>query len=236
MPQNQSTNKLSSFIGITLLLVVIGFTIFINFFVEKPIEKIEEEKIEIVKTEEPQFSNLDSADLANLWKLEKLQTDSIKIDYQELKIHVQVNKNFGYITTELINNSNNLETEEKKRLQEAYDDFAQGEFIIKYGMLEFKHSYPTNYTTKLEKFSFKEVDFAYYYKLEEIGNIFLKYQIESIFTESKAGDFTKIELKDGRQLFLIKKDAKIKTQYSKELIERAEYLNDSTRVILPFNY
>lgn len=227
-------SKLSSIFGIILLISVIGFTIFINFFVEKPIEKIEEKKNEIVKIEEPEFSILDSTDLANLWKLKKMQTDSIKIDYQELRTHIQINKNFGYITTDLINSSNNLETNTKRRLQEAYDNLAQGEFIVKYGMLEFKHSYPTNYTTKFEKFYIKEVNFVYHYKLEEIGRLFLKYQIESIFTESNAGDFTKIELKDGRQLFLIKKDAKIKTQYSKKLIERAEYLNDSTKVIYPY--
>jgi hypothetical protein len=212
MPQNPISNKLTSFIGIILLLGIIGFTVFINFFIEKPIEEIEEEEAEVVKVTEPEFSILDSAELANLWKLEK----------------------FGYITTDLINSSNDLEPNTKRRLQEAYNNFAQGEFIINYGMLEFKHSYPTNYTTKLEEFHIKEFDFVYYDKLEEIGRLFLKYQIESIVTEPKAGDFTKIELKDGRQLFLIKQNAKIKTEYSQKLIERAEYLNDSTKIIYPY--
>ncbi|WP_338815750.1 hypothetical protein V9L05_22340 (plasmid) [Bernardetia sp. Wsw4-3y2] len=233
MPQNPTSNKFSSIVGFLLLIGVIGFTVFINFFVEKPVEEIKEEE-EIIETAEPEFSILDSADLADLWKLEKLQTDSINFHYEKLRKHIQINKNFGYITTELINNSNNLEPNTKRRLQEAYNNFDQGKVIINYGMLDFEYSYPTSYTTKLEEFDIKESDSSYYYQLKEIGVLFLKYQIKSIFTESKAGDFTKIELKDGRQLFLIKQNAEIKTEYSKKLIERAEYLNDSTKVIYPY--
>ncbi|WP_338790879.1 hypothetical protein [Bernardetia sp. MNP-M8] len=233
MPQNPTSNKFSSIVGFLLLIGVIGFTVFINFFVEKPVEEIKEEE-EIIETAEPEFSILDSADLADLWKLEKLQTDSINFHYEKLRKHIQINKNFGYITTELINNSNNLEPNTKRRLQEAYNNFDQGKVIINYGMLDFEYSYPTSYTTKLEEFDIKESDSSYYYQLKEIGVLFLKYQIKSIFTESKAGDFTKIELKDGRQLFLIRQNAEIKTEYSQKLIERAEYLNDSTKVIYPY--
>ncbi|WP_338763840.1 hypothetical protein WAF17_20530 [Bernardetia sp. ABR2-2B] len=233
MPQNPTSNKFSSLIGITLLFLVIAFTVFINFFVEEPIEEIVEEEA-ITEIEEPEFSILDSADLANLWKLEKLQTDSINFHYEKLRKHIQINKNFGYITAELINNSNNLEPNTKRRLQEAYNNFDQDKVIINYGMLDFEYSYPTSYTTKLEEFDIKESDSSYYYQLKEIGMLFLKYQIKSIFTESKAGDFTKIELKDGRQLFLIRQNAEIKTEYSKKLIERAEFINDSTKVIYPY--
>ena len=55
MPQNQSSNKFSSIIGIILLLGVIGFTVFINFFVEEPVEEIKEEA-EIIEVTEPEFS------------------------------------------------------------------------------------------------------------------------------------------------------------------------------------
>ncbi len=50
MPQNSSTNKISAFIGITLLIAIIGFTVFVNKYEPKnvkTVEEIEEKKIEL---------------------------------------------------------------------------------------------------------------------------------------------------------------------------------------------
>ena len=196
MPQNQSSNKFSSIIGIILLLGVIGFTVFINFFGEEPVEEIKEEA-EIIEVTEPEFSILDSADLANLWKLEKLQTDSITISQNRKKMYVKIDKIVE------MKQYNSLTESELNSLTEIKN--TKDKFIMNYGMLIFKNVSYDNKKSKIvfEKVAGNALDMKVI-RLMEIGRIISRYQIQSITTQSEAGDFTKVELKDGRLLFLIK--------------------------------
>ncbi len=236
MSQNPTSNKFSSIIGFLLLIGVIAFTVFINFFVEEPIEEIKEEA-EIIEIEKPKFRVFDSTGLANFWKLEKLQTDSIKISYNKRRTYVKIDENLGTTTYNPLKsaNFNKLDDSIKRYFEEAYKDFSSGEVIINYGILDFKNSYIKNSVT-----TFGDVEIKYLNtnsadsaKLMEIGNIFLEYQIESITTEPTYGDFTQIILKDGRKLFLIRKATKIQDDYNRKILGNAIYLNDSTRIIYP---
>ncbi|WP_375560137.1 hypothetical protein ACE193_20835 [Bernardetia sp. OM2101] len=117
-------------------------------------------------------------------------------------------------------------------------------FITAYGRLILEHyyynfKYDTDVNIKQDKDTIRKVKVNHFNitttdLLKEIGEIFLDYQINSINTNTEHGDFTCIILKDGRQIFLIKKDAEIIEDYYKELIENAESLNDSTKVIYPY--
>ncbi len=69
--------------------------------------------------------------------------------------------------------------------------------------------------------------------IKKIGSLILKYQISYVASRSDDGDFTAIHLKDGRKIFLIKENARVMDNYHKELIEKASFINDSTKVILP---
>ncbi len=238
MPQNPTTSKFSSFIGIALLLVIIAFTVFISFFVEKPIEEIKEE-VDIVEVEEPEFSILDSTDLVMLWELRYFQSEGHTYENRQ-KTFMSINEIKGILNHNPLGGANYNEASDsvKQLLEKIYNSSSKKEFVVNYGILAFKHSDSDKNNDKIIFENFKaipsDLSRSDSIKLKKIGNIILNYQIKSIFTESKAGDFTKIELKDGRQLFLIKQNAKIKTEYSKKLIERAEYLNDSTKVIYPY--
>lgn len=64
--------------------------------------------------------------------------------------------------------------------------------------------------------------------LREIGTIFLKYQINSITTELE--NFTRIELKNGEKVFLIRGNIEIKDSYNRGFLEKSKLLNDSTKL------
>ncbi len=209
MPQNTTTNKFSSFIGIFLLLGIIGFTVFINFFAKEPTDQPTEEEAKNREIEEPKFRVLEPDDLSILWKLKNLETDSVRLSYNEDRTYIKINtfpkKSYGY-----------------------------KESNINYGTLDFK-----NYYIKNSRTTFADVEIKYLNnnvadsaQLMEIGNIILAYQIESI-TTIKQQNLTCVYLKDGREIFLIRESTEIKDGYYKELVERAEYRNDSTRIIFP---
>ncbi len=209
MPQNLTINKISSIIGITLLFLVIAFTIFINFFVEEPINQQNNKEDSTFE-----YRVLEEEDLTSLWKLHKLQTKFINISQDKRTTHIHINKNLG-ITTYSPSN----------------DDISDDN-SINYGILVFTNSYTKDKLTKFEDFrikyhNFQSIDFA---KLNEIGDVFLKYQVASITTQLEAGDFTRINLKDGRSIFLVKRDAKLEKEYEK-ILGNAKSLNDSTKVI-----
>lgn len=229
-------SKLSSIFGIILLISVIGFTIFINFFVEKPIEKIEEEKIEIVKTEEPEFSILDSTDLANLWKLRKLHTDSVKISHNKERTSIQISEFKTSSDYNLLRESGVYDEFDDSIKQLIERTYFEEEKITYCGTLDFKNRYDVNNTITFENVEIKKQNSnsCDSTKLMEIGKLFLKYQIKSIQTKPQIGDFTTIYLRDGRELFLIKENIVLNGDYYKERIKRAKYLNDSTRVIYPY--
>ncbi len=233
MPQNNT--KFSSFIGITLLLILLGFTVYISFFVEKPIEE-EIKEAEIVENTE--FQTLDSNDLTNLWKLKNLQTDSMDIDYENKKITLQINKNLEFEQYDSSMNNNlyaQMPDSLKEYMSEIYNRVNKYKAIINYGTLDFESSFEERYSGTLKDFNIEyfntnSIDLV---QLSEIGNLFLKYQIHFISTQPDLGNFTHIYLKDGREIFLIKKHAEIKDDSYKRIVKNANYLNDSTRIVFP---
>ncbi|WP_338815747.1 hypothetical protein V9L05_22325 (plasmid) [Bernardetia sp. Wsw4-3y2] len=183
-------NKLSTFIGIILLLFIIGCTIFANVFGLKTKEQAKKEYDWKMKLAKQEYTPLKTNDLVKFWNLENLQTDSIKIDY------------------------------DKKRTLIT---------IINCGILDFSHSYSGKYIMTFEDFLVKG-SVKNHNKLTEIGNLFIKYQIQSIHTKTQLGDFTRINFKDGRSVFLVKKNAKLEEEY-KRILGKAQSLNDSTKLL-----
>lgn len=236
MLQNQSMKKISSFIGITLLITIIIFTVFINFFVKEPIEEIEEDKIKIVKITDPQYSILDSTDLVNLWKLRKLHTDSVKISHNKERTSIQISEFKTSSDYNLLRESGVYDEFDDSIKQLIEITYFEEEKITYCGTLDFKNLYDANNTITFENVEIKKQNSnsCDSTKLIEIGKLFLKYQIKSIQTKPQIGDFTTIYLRDGRELFLIKENIVLNGDYYKERIKRAKYLNDSTRVIYPY--
>ncbi|WP_375560139.1 hypothetical protein ACE193_20845 [Bernardetia sp. OM2101] len=224
MPQNQSSNKLSSIIGFLLLAGIIGFTVFINFFVGQPIEEeFEEEEEVIIEVEEPKFRALDSTDLANLWKLEKLHTGLITESKNGEKTVVEIDKIISIEDFRDIINSEN---------PDEFKNFKQ-KFIVDYGILSFEHLGTDKViidNIKIEHLKKSVTDST---TLKEIGNIYSQYQVQSISTETMHGEFTRVMLKDGREIFLVRAKSKVTEEY-KRVIESADCLNDSTRIMYPY--
>ncbi|WP_375560142.1 hypothetical protein ACE193_20860 [Bernardetia sp. OM2101] len=189
MPQNTLTNKFSSIIGFLLLAGIVGFTVVTNIFVQKTEAEARKEHAWEVKLANSKLEAFQSNDLAKLWKLENLQTDSIKIDY------------------------------DKKRTLIT---------IINYGKIDFRHSYNGKHIMTFEDFLLKGS--VNHKKLTDIGSLFVKYQIQSIHTTTELGDFTHINFKDGRSIFLVKKNAKLEEEY-KRILGNAQSLNDSTKLL-----
>ncbi len=201
MPQNQSISKFSSFIGVILLLGVISFTVLINF---EKIKKMVRRANKAIEVENHVPKSMTEKDLENLWKLKNLNTDSININYNKHQTTIRITKS---IKTDITTNK------EKQS--------------INYGTLLFEHFYAIgNYNDyKFETVSIYgnsiRPDF-----LRQIGDIFLKYQINSITTELE--NFTRIELKNGGKVFLIKGNIEVKDNTG--FLEEAKFLNDSTKL------
>lgn len=231
MPQNSNTNKFSSFIGFFLLIAVIGFTVVINFSDEEKVKnttQIEEEKL--------YFESFDSTDMVNFWKLEKLQTKTTT--HQALKkTYIFIDKNFGVVNYDPSKDIfyDEIPNSVKHYFKKSYTNNSDKEFIINYGTLEFNNSYDLDNTITFEDVEIKKLNTssADSAKLLEIGSLFLEYQINSIVTSPEYGNFTSIYLKDRRQLFLIRKGTEVKGDFYKKLLENSEYLNDSTRIVVP---
>lgn len=219
MPQNQFTNKNFIFIGIILFISIICFAIFINTFKEK---NKQEERIE------KKFKPFTQNELNDFWKLDSMEIYAGRVIESEQKYSMRIYKKMGITRSrfEIRSDKNG----ESKSIEIPVDS------TYYLGILRFK--------TKTRN-SKKEPLFFEKYKIEwcineidsilmkEIGSLILKYQISYVTSGSDDGDFTAIRLKDGRKIFLIKKDANIIDNYHKELIEKASFINDSTKVILP---
>ncbi len=238
MPQNPTSNKFSSYVGIILLLFVVAFTILINFVEEKGAFKTEEIEEEIY------FEPFDSWDIDNFWKLEKLQTEIITSD-DGLQTLIEINKNLRTVSYDstIDLHSDQFNSIRKKFEKDFNDDYrlefgnSKIEFVVNYGILDFAHTY---YTAKDNRADFDNVKINYLntvqtdsVQLTEIGNLLLEYQIQSISTNIMYGDFTHIILKDGREIFLLKENAEVAEEY-KSVLENAEYWNDSTFIIQPW--
>ncbi|AFM03045.1 hypothetical protein Fleli_0579 [Bernardetia litoralis DSM 6794] len=213
MKKKQPINKISAIIGITLFVSIIGFTIVTNI----PVKEVEKE-----------FKPFTQNKLDDFWKLDSMKIYAGRVIESEQKYSMRIYKKMGITRSrfEIRSDKNG----ESKSIEIPVDS------TYYLGILRFK--------TKTRN-SKEEPLFFEKYKIEwcihendsilmkEIGSLILKYQISYITTRSYNGDFTAIRLKDGRKVFLIKKDANIIDNYHKELIEKASFINDSTKVILP---
>ncbi|WP_291725605.1 hypothetical protein [Bernardetia sp.] len=223
---SSNSNKVSSFVGVILLFLVIAFTIFINFFAKEPAKEIKTES-EVIE----EYLVLDSTVLSHLWKLEGLQTKFINVNRNKQKTQIHINKNL-----EVINRDNTTYSQRNNFTKQPVDEIHSNndeDNSINYGILNFINSHNkgriNGFTDfRVEYYNLQSADAI---KLRRIGNTILDYQIDSIITESKLGNFTQIKLKDGRSVFLMKKNTEIKNRYYKQVVENAEYLNDSTKVI-----
>ena len=225
------SNKFSSFIGIILLLAIVCATVYINFFVEEPVEEVKEE--EIVEVEETKFSILNETDLALLWKLKNLNTDSIS-DYKETTyIHIsKLKESSDYDRLESSDVYKDFDDSMKQVIKKNYFEERK---MVYCGTLKFKNSHDDKKATLFNDVDIKDIDTTHIKSLAllDIGIIFLKYPITSISTKSQIGDYTSIHLADGREIYLIKENTILNGKYYKERLEMAEYLNDSTRVVYP---
>ncbi|WP_338763838.1 hypothetical protein WAF17_20525 [Bernardetia sp. ABR2-2B] len=212
MPQNQSSNKLSSLIGFLLLIGIIGFTIFTNI----PIKEVEKE-----------FKPFTQNELDNFWELDSIETKAGRAIQRERKysIHFEKKIKINWDTIKF-----KIETE-----KDTTTVIRPNDSTYYLGTILFKSKV---HREKAKPLLFQKFRLEYYKSekdslfLKRLGKIFLKYQISYITTRSDYGNFTTIKLKDGRKIFLLKKDSEIVEGY-KELLESAEYLNDSTRIIFP---
>ncbi|WP_291723316.1 hypothetical protein [Bernardetia sp.] len=193
--------KLSAFTGISLLILIIGFTIFVN------LPKQEKDK---------EYKDFTKEELEDLWELEGMETqiknsvikiskvvkDTSKID----SVDAEANWNYTFLDDDIIYYHGHLE------LFDSDED-------INHEILGFNVGVRDNKSDSIF--------------LSKIGHLFVKYQIRAIHSETNNWKYTTIHLRDGRQLFLIKKETEVIDNYYKVLIENAEIINDSTKIIFP---
>lgn len=227
---SSSSNKISTFIGIILLLAIVCATVYINFFVEEPVEEVKEE--EIVEVEEPEYRILNETDLALLWKLKNLHTDSIS--YNEEKTYIWLSKFKESSDYNRLENSVYKDFDDSIK-QVIKKNYFEEKKMVYCGTLEFENSHSNEVGTLFNDVDIEDIDTTHIKSLEllDVGIAFLKYQIKSISTKPQIGDFTMIYLADGREIYLIKENTVLNGEYYKERLETAEYLNDSTRVVYP---
>lgn len=212
----QTSNKLSSFIGIILLIAIIIFTVFINFFIEKPTEIVEEsEEIEVVKLAEPRSEpeSFNATDFANFWNLENVHTDYENVGSDTEKKVIKLYEN----------------------IEANYGSFNKKSTVF-YGKLKFKNP---NAPIETDVYPFKDFEIdsktldENISRIHQIGSLLVKYQINSVITKEKYGNFTCIYFKNGSRVFLVKKNDKVIDKYYYKLIQEAEYVNDSTKIAFP---
>ncbi|WP_375560138.1 hypothetical protein ACE193_20840 [Bernardetia sp. OM2101] len=264
MPQNQSSNKFSAIIGFLLLIAIIGFTVFVNFFVEKEVEHTKKEENKEIITQDSTkdkilvksyFNAFNKEDVENFWKLENFKTDSMQVEKDKNITSIQLKKillttkmkMYYYGKDEVSFNKLNdsLEIVFQKKYGENYrkEGFSTTNpsipsiktHLVYYGKLEFNYQNQDNdrYGSKVfEKFKIDDSN-KKLFNLTEIGDIFIKYQIRAIYNDPEVGDFTIIVLTDGKEIFLIKENTKVKAEFFEKLLLKAAYINDSTRIIFP---
>jgi len=263
MPQNPNTSKISTFIGIILLIAVIGFTVFVNQ--KSPTITKEKEIVEVINQDSTKkkiqvksyFNAFNKEDVENFWKLENFKTDSMHVKKDKDKTSIQIKK---IILTTKTKSYNHVKDEESyNKLNDSLEIIFRKKYDVNYKKRGFWTSHPNipSITThivhygKLE-FSYQNQDDNYYgskvfenfeindsnkklFNLTEIGDIFIKYQIRKVYTDpEEIGDLTVIVLADGKKIFLIKENASVRGGgYFAELLTGASYINDSTRIVLP---
>jgi hypothetical protein len=216
MPPNQSTNKISAFIGIILLIAVIVFTIFINvsekISIEEPTKVAKNEKVEIPLPED--FTKIE---IARLWQLEGVESNKVIIPNEEKELYMSVNKRpkrFGFAFLP--------DVDEYER-----DFLSKDSSYIHYGILKFNR----NEKRKIKDFELLNHDMNFV--ASHVGHLIVKFQINSIHILPKNNYFTCINFNDSSKLFLIKDNKKVENSYYKEFIKEANFVNDSTKLYLP---
>jgi len=202
MPHNQPTNKISAFIGITLLLLVLGFTVFIN------IPKQEKEK---------EFKPFTQNEADDFWRLIDMETKYKDDDKSVIEIRKKIKNK---VLFDSLNKNQNFTENEN-------------EIIYYYGDLVFLSDNKQNKSKVLGFEVWEQYNEENKIYLSDIGHLFTKYNISFVSSTSTNWNFTIIDLRDGRKMFLIKEGTKIFSNYENELIEKANRINDSTRIILP---
>ncbi len=245
-------SKLSSFIGIILLIAIIGFTVFINFFVEEPMEEIKEVENVVFEEEavlEDTLVNFKDryfteTELSDLWKLENIHTDSIVTNEVENRTYMKIYKELGFTKLNPFRDSALIEILGESEMRELFIDVSS-KYTIYNGIISFKHVEQddvslSNTDSFIEYFEYFSIEYTkasdFEPAMREIAHLIVKYQIESITTLPEVGNFTKIEFKGGGALFLVKENAEIIDNSYKNTINKARYLNDSTKLVLPSDY
>ncbi len=196
MPQNQSSSKISRIIGVTLLFFMICFTIFINFPIEEPMEAEEMEEYENIEKEEIYFEPFNDTAINDLWKLDSIETKAGRIVEEEQRYSIRFYRQMP--KTDLIHKTVTDENGVQRLIEIPVDN------AYTIGTLKFETKIHDSKEEPLffEKFEIEcctnERDII---PINEIGNLVLKYQINSITTSSDYGYFTAIHFNDGRKVF-----------------------------------
>ncbi|WP_291726334.1 hypothetical protein [Bernardetia sp.] len=201
---SQTSRKISSFIGLILLAVIIAFTVFINFSGEETVKEAELiEEVPVTETqievEEPKYRVFDSVDVANLWSFNRLEIKKIYVN--EARVYMTIKKDFSNTGLGILGFSYKKTTEASEKLLDNVE-------VISLNSI---HS-----------------DSA---TLLKIGATFIEYQIKNITTPYKG--LTIIKLSDDRDVILVKPNIEIRDNYYQNIVENAQYLNDSTRIVVP---
>jgi hypothetical protein len=220
MPQNQTRNKISAFIGITLLISIIGFTVFINLV--PPKDEVEE------LVEEKPLKPFTQNDLTKFWKLDSINTETGNVSEKDQQHSIYVSKKI-----KIVSSSEGIKYDKQgnkiwvvNTIDKKYD----------FGVLNFKTSMSNTANKPVTFESFKiqycKIEKEYLF-MNEVGNLFITYQIKSTVSDSQYGNFTSIHLRDGRIVILLKENVEIRDDYYKGIIKNADFVNDSTKVINP---
>ena len=203
--------KLSAFTGISLLILIIGFTVFVN-----------------LPKQEKKYRDFTREELEELWKLEGVETD-ITTYYPTTTIKIsKVEKNKTY--------SEIIDSEESWNYTFVGNE---NKPIYNYGSIELLIDSKEAKSEKIIGFEVNNplsyVDSIY---LSQVGHLFIKHQIDYISSRLNNWSYTIIHLRDGRMVFLVRENQEMKGQrkvnnYYKELVKNAKSINDSTKIILP---
>ncbi|WP_338815749.1 hypothetical protein V9L05_22335 (plasmid) [Bernardetia sp. Wsw4-3y2] len=209
MSQNPTINKFSSFIGIALLLSIIAFTVFINFY-----ERQVTEELEAIEFEEEKNQAFTPNELLDFWELEGIRADKIAARTKE--------QDKTYIVI-------------SKTVRSLESDLSKDSLFVYYGSVEFStmNSGENNKNEELAYFKIIDKNDTQLDLVNQISNLFIDHQIHSISVLPKSNHFTCINFKDSSKVFLIKDNKTIENTYYKEFIKEAKFLNDSTKLYLP---
>ena len=145
MSQNSISNKISSFIGIILLLLIIGFTVFINFFIEKPKEKAEEMEDVFIEEElalEDTLLNFEERrfmeyELADFWKLVNIHIDSITMNKTEGRTYMKIYRELRFVELNPFRDSILIKIIREAKMRDLYKNYSPSKYRVYNGIISF---------------------------------------------------------------------------------------------------